>query len=366
MFKSINRSLYWSISSYPKNFPKYASTVSSSSSSSSSSSIRNDQTELEKQDELNRKQLELAKEKVELKKVKPTSPGLRWWRKPIYPYLWKGKPYKPLTITKVSKSGRNNTGRVVVRHQGGGVQNRIRIIDYERSQPGPQLVERIEYDPNRTSHIALIKHSITNNYSYIIACEGLRPGDEVESFRAGIPKRFIEEMGGKIDPALLSVKISKKGNCLPISMITVGTIIHNIGEHKKGPAKYCRAAGSYGRLVSKLPDENKAIVQLQSGEQRFISLEACATLGITSNSAHHNESLGKAGRNRHKGIRPTVRGVAMNTCDHPLGGGRGKSKSNKPSMSPWGVLAKGGFKTRTGKHINKNKFKDRPRGSARK
>lgn len=358
----ISGSLLWRASPYlSKNlqFKRFATTTTTTE-------VKSDLTELEKQDELTRRQLELSKEKVELKKVKPTSPGIRWWRKPIYPYLWKGKPYKPLTVTKVGKSGRNNTGRVVVRHQGGGVQTRIRIIDYERVRPGPQTVVRIEYDPNRTSHIALIKHNETEELSYIIACEGLRPGDEVESFRAGIPKRFIEEMGGKIDPALLSVKISRKGNCLPISMITVGTIVHNIGEHAKGPAKYCRAAGSYGRIVSKLPEENRAIVQLQSGEQRYVSLEACATLGITSNSAHHNESLGKAGRNRHKGIRPTVRGVAMNTCDHPLGGGRGKSKSNKPSMSPWGVLAKGGFKTRTGKHVNKNKFKDRPRGAARK
>lgn len=350
-------------------FNRFASTISESNNNNNnneSNSNNSGLTDLEKQDELTRRQLELSKEKVEIRKVKPTSPGIRWWRKPIYPYLWKGKPYKPLTLTRVAKSGRNNTGRVVVRHQGGGVQQRIRIVDYQRVEPGPQTVVRIEYDPNRTSHIALIKHNETEKLSYIIACEGLRPGDEVESFRAGIPKRFIEEMGGKIDPALLSVKISGKGNCLPISMITVGTIVHNIGEHKKGPAKYCRAAGAYGRLVSKLVDENKAIIQLQSGEQRYISLDACATLGISSNSAHHNESLGKAGRNRHKGIRPTVRGVAMNTCDHPLGGGRGKSKANKPSQSQWGVLAKGGFKTRKGKHANKNKFKDRPRGSARK
>jgi ribosomal protein L2 len=362
MFKSYtSRALLFNSglsSVYANSFKRFASTTTSSTTSGL--------TELEKQDELTRRQLELSKEKVQLKKVKPTSPGLRWWRKPIYPYLWKGKPYKPLTVTKVGKSGRNNTGRIVVRHQGGGVQRRIRIIDYERTKPGPQTVVRIEYDPNRTSHIALLKHNSTGEISYIIACEGLRAGDEVESFRAGIPHRFIKEMGGKIDPALLSVKISRKGNCLPISMITVGTIIHNIGEHNKGTAKYCRAAGAYGRIVSKLPEEGKAIVQLQSGEQRYVSLEACATLGVASNSAHHNESLGKAGRSRHKGIRPTVRGVAMNTCDHPLGGGRGKSKSNKPSMSPWGVLAKGGFKTRTGKHQNKNKFKDRPRGSARK
>lgn len=324
-------------------------------------------TDLERQDELTARQFQLSKEKVAMKKLKPTSPGLRWWRKPLYPYLWKGKPFKPLTVTKVAKAGRNNTGRIVVRHQGGGVQRRIRIVDYERKEAGPHVVERIEYDPNRTAHIALIsKKSDPSVRSYIIACEGLREGDEVESFRAGIPHRFIKEMGGTIDPALLSVKISRKGNCLPISMIPVGTIVHNVGEHKVGPAKYCRAAGSFARIVSKLPESGRAIVQLQSGEQRYVSIEACATLGVTSNSAHHNESLGKAGRNRLKGIRPTVRGVAMNTCDHPMGGGRGKSKSNKPSMSPWGVLAKGGFKTRTGKHENKNKFKDRPRGAAQK
>lgn len=324
-------------------------------------------TDLERQDEITTKQFLLSKEKVVLKKMKPTSPGLRWWRMPIYPYLWKGKPFKPLTVTKVAKSGRNNTGRIVVRHQGGGVQRRIRIIDYERNEPGVHVVERIEYDPNRTSHIALIhRKDDPSTKSYIIACEGLREGDEVESFRAGIPSRFYKEMGGTIDPALLAVKVSRKGNCLPISMIPVGTIVHNIGEHKKGPAKYCRAAGTYGRIISKLPETSKAIVQLQSGEQRYVSLEACATLGVTSNSAHQNESLGKAGRSRLRGIRPTVRGVAMNACDHPLGGGRGKSKSNKPSQSPWGVLAKGGFKTRTGKHVNKNKYKDRPRGQARK
>ncbi|ODV84419.1 hypothetical protein CANARDRAFT_29273 [[Candida] arabinofermentans NRRL YB-2248] len=321
-------------------------------------------TELERQDELTRTQLALSKETVLIKKVKPTSPGVRWWRKPIYPYLWKGKPYKPLTKTKISQSGRNHSGKITVRHRGGGHQRRIRFIDYTRTVPGPQTVQRIEYDPNRTSHIALLKHNDSGELTYIIACEGLRAGDEVESFRSGIPQRLIDEMGGTIDPAMLSVRISRKGNCLPISMIPIGTIVHNVGEFKDGEAKYCRAAGAYGRIISKIPEKEKAVVQLQSGEQRYVSLLACATLGVTSNSAHHNESLGKAGRNRHKGIRPTVRGVAQNTCDHPMGGGRGKSKSNKLSMSPWGVLAKGGFKTRTGKHVNKNKYKDRPRGKA--
>ncbi|QPG75632.1 mitochondrial 54S ribosomal protein rml2 [Brettanomyces nanus] len=311
---------------------------------------------------LTRRQLELSKEKVAMKKMKPTSPGLRWWRKPIYPYLWKGKPYRELTATRVSQSGRNNTGRITVRHRGGGHQRRLRLIDYKRIESGPQTVVRIEYDPNRTAHIALVKHNETGKLSYIVACEGLRAGDEVESFRAGIPARLIKEMGGKIDPAILSVRISRKGNCLPISMVPIGTIIHNIGERKNGAAKYCRAAGAYGRVVTKIPEKDKAVVQLQSGEQRYISLEACATLGVTSNSAHHNESYGKAGRSRHRGIRPTVRGVAMNNCDHPMGGGRGKSKSNKLSMSPWGVLAKGGYKTRRGKNVNRNKVKDRPRG----
>ncbi|KAH3661208.1 hypothetical protein OGAPHI_006615 [Ogataea philodendri] len=326
---------------------------------------RIDQTELEKQDTVTRRQLELSKERVQFKRLKPYSPSLRWWRRPIYPHLWSGKPYKPLTVTRVSQSGRNSTGRIVVRHRGGGHKRRIRLIDYARNTPGPHTVVRIEYDPNRTSHIALLKHQDTGEMSYIIACEGLRAGDEVESFRAGIPERLMKEMGGKVDPAILAVRISRKGNCLPISLIPVGTIVYNVGEHKNGPAKYCRAAGAYARLVAKDLEKKRAIVQLQSGEQRYVNLEACATLGVTSNSAHHNQSLGKAGRKRNMGIRPTVRGVAMNKCDHPLGGGRGKSKGNKVPMSPWGVIAKGGFKTRIGKHVNKNKVKDRPRGKQR-
>lgn len=321
-------------------------------------------TELEKQDMLTRRQVELMKERVEMKKMKPTSPGLRWWRKPIYPYLWKGKPHKPLTKTLVLQSGRNNTGRITVRHRGGGHQRRMRIVDYTRNEPGPQTVVRIEYDPNRTAHIALLKHNDTGVFSYILACEGLREGDEVESFRAGIPQRLIDKMGGKIDPALLSVRISRKGNCLPINMVPVGTIVYGVGEHKDGPAKYCRAAGSFGRIVDKIPAKGKAIVQLQSGEHRYVSLDSGVTLGVCSNAAHRNESLGKAGRSRHKGIRPTVRGVAMNACDHPHGGGRGKSKGNKHSRSPWGVIAKSGFKTRTGKNVNRNLVKSRPRGKA--
>ncbi|CDK24724.1 unnamed protein product [Kuraishia capsulata CBS 1993] len=325
-----------------------------------------DLTDLERQDIIVKRQMKLANAKVELKKLKPTSPGLRWWRRPMYPYLHKGSPIKNLTYTWHQQSGRNNSGKITVRHRGGGHKRRVRIVDYERKISGPQTVVRIEYDPNRTSHIALLKHNESGELSYIIACEGMRAGDVVESFRAGIPDRLIQEMGGKVDPALLSVRTSQKGNCLPISMIPVGSIVHNIGEKSRGPAKYCRAAGTYGRIVSKIEEKNLAIVSLQSGEQRYVALDSCATLGVTSNADHQHESLGKAGRSRHRGIRPTVRGVAMNKCDHPHGGGRGKSKSNKHSQSPWGVLAKSGFKTRRGKHANKMKFKDRPRFGAKR
>lgn len=321
-----------------------------------------DMTDLERQDQLIRRQAKELSANVKMKKLKPTSPGLRWWRRPLYPYLWKGGPIKLLTMRLVSQSGRNNSGRITVRHRGGGHQRRLRFIDFQRKEQGPQTVVRIEYDPNRTSHIALLKHNKTGKLSYIIACDGLRAGDVVESFRSGITPQLWADMGYKNDPAILNAKTAHKGNCLPISMIPTGAVIHNVGEHKNGPAKYCRSAGTYARVISKIPERGRAIISLASGEQRYISIELCATIGIVSNLAHSLESLGKAGRSRYRGIRPTVRGVAMNKCDHPMGGGRGKSKSNKLSCSPWGVLAKGGYKTRRGKNQNKNKVQDRPRG----
>lgn len=323
-------------------------------------------TDLEKQDAIIKRQQKLSKSTVQLKKLKPTSPGVRWWRKPMYPYIWKGQPIKKLTKTRVQKSGRNNSGKITVRHRGGGHKRRLRLMDFHRLAPGSQSVVRIEYDPNRSAHIALLKHNATEELSYVISCDGLRAGDQVESFRGGIPDSLIKEMGGKIDPAILSAKTSQRGNCLPISMIPIGSIVHCVGETANGPAKFCRAAGTYARILDKIPDTKKSIIRLQSGEERYVSLEACATLGVVSNVDHQHESLGKAGRSRYRGIRPTVRGVAQNKNDHPLGGGRGKSKSNKLSMSPWGVLAKGGFKTRKGKNVNRLKVKDRPRGKAGK
>lgn len=316
---------------------------------------------LEKQDELIRRRRKLSKEITQMKKLKPVSPGLRWWRTPIYPYLYKGRPVRALTEAKRGKGGRNHSGRITVRHRGGGHKRRIRLVDFTRTDPGQQTVQRIEYDPGRTSHIALLKNNKTGKLSYIIACDGLRAGDVVESYRQGIPEDLLREMGGKVDPAILSVRTAQRGNCLPISMIPIGSIVHNVGITPVGPAKFCRAAGTYARIISKTPEKNKAIVRLQSGEHRYVSLEACATIGIVSNIDHQNRSLGKAGRSRWLGIRPTVRGVAMNKCDHPHGGGRGKSKSKKLSMSPWGQLAKG-FKTRRGKNQNRMKVRDRPRG----
>ncbi|SCU85964.1 LAME_0D03818g1_1 [Lachancea meyersii CBS 8951] len=316
---------------------------------------------LEKQDALIKRRRKLSKEIVKLKKLKPVSPGLRWYRAPIYPYLHNGRPVRSLTVAKRSHGGRNHSGRITVRHRGGGHKRRIRLVDFTRFTPGEQIVQRIEYDPGRTAHIALIKHSSTGELSYILACDGLRAGDAVESYRRGVPENLLQEMGGKIDPAILSVRTAQRGNCLPISMIPVGAIIHNVGVTPIGPGKFCRAAGTYARVISKFPDRKKAIIRLQSGEQRLVALEACATLGVVSNIDHQNLSLGKAGRSRWRGIRPTVRGVAMNKCDHPHGGGRGKSKSKKLSVSPWGQLAKG-FKTRRGKNQNRMKVKDRPRG----
>lgn len=316
---------------------------------------------LEKQDELIKRKRKLAKEITKMRKMKPVSPGLRWYRAPIYPYLHKGKPIRELTIAKRNTGGRNNTGKITVRHRGGGHKRRIRRVDFFRWEGGRHTVQRIEYDPGRSSHIALLKSNETGKLSYIIACDGLRAGDMVESFRKGISNSFMKEMGGKVDSAILSVRTSQRGNCLPISMIPIGAIVHNVGITPVGPGKFCRSAGTYARVLSKIPDNKRAIIRLQSGEHRYVSLNACATLGVVSNIDHQNRSLGKAGRSRWRGIRPSVRGLAMNKCDHPHGGGRGKSKSNKLSMSPWGQLAKG-YKTRRGKNQNKMKVKDRPRG----
>lgn len=295
-----------------------------------------------------------------LRKYKPISPGIRWLRRPINDHLYKGRAFKPLTVAKRGKGGRNSGGQVTVRHQGGGHKRRIRIVDFNRVEGGAQTVERIEYDPGRSGHIALVSNS-QGVKSYILACDGLREGDVVESYLSGIPDRLIREMGGDIDPGMLAAKTVQRGNCLPISMIPVGTIVHAVSTRKHGPAKFARSAGAYMQIIT-APKDGYAVLKMRSGELRRIPADASATIGIVSNTDHHHRKLGKAGRSRWLGIRPTVRGVAMNAYEHPHGGGHGGGRGNRPTASIWGWKTKG-YKTRRSVH-NQNPFlvKGRPRG----
>lgn len=322
-------------------------------------------TELEKQDETYRRQRKLAKAQVKVKLYAAghLRPGSTHFKKPVHEHLHKRGPVRELTVAKKQTAGRNNTGHITVRGRGGGHKRRVRLVDSHRLAGGKQKVVRIEYDPNRSGHIALLEHTETGDLSYILAASGLRAGDVVESFRQGLPQDFLQEMketnNGEIDEALLNLRIMQRGNCLPLSMLPVGSIIHNIGLHPGGRGQLVRSAGTFARLLSKHPDMGRVIVKLSSGEHRYINERCHATLGIVSNKEHQAISWGKAGRLRHRGFRPQVRGVAMNAHDHPHGGGRGKSKSNKVSQSMWGL--KKFAKTRKFKNVNKWKVKDRPR-----
>ncbi|KAK0730602.1 translation protein SH3-like domain-containing protein [Lasiosphaeris hirsuta] len=300
-----------------------------------------------------------------MKTYKPRTPGLRHLKRPINDHLWKGRPYLPLTYPKKgqAKGGRNNTGVITVRHRGGGHKRRIRTVDFERKAPGPHLVERIEYDPGRSAHIALLTEQATNRKSYIVAADGMRAGDIVQSYRAGIPQDLLDSMGGVIDPGILASKTCWRGNCLPAHMVPVGTVVYNVGSRPNGGAVFCRSAGTHATIVSKdeetREDGTKVMtgkfvnVRLQSGEIRKISKDACVTVGVSSNIHHQYRQLGKAGRSRWLNIRPTVRGLAMNAFEHPHGGGRGKSKGNRHPSSPWGKPAKSGYKTRRKSNVNK-------------
>ena len=306
-----------------------------------------------------------------LRRYKPRTPGIRHLVRPINDHLWKGRPLSKLTYPKKgqSRGGRNNSGRITVRHRGGGHKTRIRKLDFDRSAPGEHYVERIEHDPGRTAHIALVTNKRTNDKSYILAAEGMRQGDTVQSYRSGIPEELLASMGGTIDQGVLASKTAWRGNCLPLGMIPIGTSIFNIAVEKDGPAKYCRSAGTHGIVVGKgedtvqkeliktieeggqldlsqLSDEQMrkfekaakfVTVRLSSGEVRLIDKEAVATIGVASNVNYQYTSLGKAGRKRWLGWRPTVRGLAMNANEHPHGGGRGKSKGNVHPVSPWGT-----------------------------
>ncbi|VAW83855.1 LSU ribosomal protein L2p (L8e) [hydrothermal vent metagenome] len=264
-----------------------------------------------------------------LVKTKPTSPGRRFVVKVQTEDLHKGEPYAPLLDKKSRKGGRNNHGRITVRHKGGGHKKRYRIIDFKRNKDGVSAtVERIEYDPNRSAHIALLLYS-DGERRYIIAPKGIEQGSKISS-GAAVP--------------------IKPGNCLPLRHIPMGSTIHCI-ELKPGKgAQVARSAGASAQLVAR--EGGYATLRLKSGETRKVLADCRATLGEVGNAEHGLKSLGKAGASRWRGIRPTVRGVAMNPVDHPHGGGEGRTSGGRHPVSPWGVPTKG-YKTRSNKRTDK-------------
>ncbi|MDH5764853.1 MAG: 50S ribosomal protein L2 [Gammaproteobacteria bacterium] len=261
-------------------------------------------------------------------KTKPTSAGRRFVVKVVNPDLHKGAPYRGLVEKKSKNGGRNNAGRITTRHVGGGHKQRYRVIDFKRNKDSvPAVVERLEYDPNRTAFIALLKYA-DGERRYIIAPKGISAGDAIASGS---------------DAAI------KAGNSLPIRNIPVGTQVHCI-EMKPGKgAQIARSAGTSAQLVAR--EGTYATVRLRSGEMRKIHVDCRATIGEVSNSEHNLRSLGKAGAKRWRGVRPTVRGVAMNPVDHPHGGGEGRTSGGRHPVSPWGVPTKG-KKTRSNKRTD--------------
>ena len=253
-----------------------------------------------------------------LKNFKPTTPSQRALVLVDKSELWKGKPVKGLTEGLNSKGGRNNLGRITMRRRGGGHKRRYRKIDFKRRKADvTATVERLEYDPNRSAFIALIKYS-DGEISYILAPQRLAVGDQVVS-------------GERVD--------IKPGNAMPMENIPVGTIIHNIEMKPGAGGQIARAAGTYVQLVGK--DAGFAQLRLGSGELRMVPARCMATVGSVSNADNKNTNMGKAGRNRWLGKRPSVRGVAMNPVDHPHGGGEGRSSGGRHPVTPWGVPTKG-------------------------
>lgn len=255
-----------------------------------------------------------------MRTYKPRTPGLRHLKRPINDHLWPGRPLRSLTFPKKgqARGGRNNTGRITVRHRGGGHKRRIRIVDFERKEPGVHKVERIEHDPNRSAHIALVTNEKTGVQTYIVAAEGMREGDRIQSYRSGLPPDLIKSMGGTVDPGMLAAKTALRGNCLPIRMVPLGTQVYNVGSTVGKGAVFCRSAGTFAIIISKEETAKKCkevVIRMQSGELRRVAPEACATIGVASNPHHHFRQLGKAGRSRWLGIRPTVRGLAMNASE---------------------------------------------------
>ena len=261
-----------------------------------------------------------------IKTFNPTTPSRRNMSVLANQELSKVKPEKSLLEKLKKHAGRNSYGRITVRHHGGGNKQKYRIIDFKRQKTGNATVKTIEYDPNRSANIALIQYE-DGTKSYILAPEGLKVG-------------YLVVSGPEAD--------IKPGNCLPIANIPVGTVIHNIELYPGKGAQLVRSAGVAAQLMAK--ENGKAQVRLPSGEVRYIRLECKATIGQVGNQDHSNVQIGKAGRTRHMGIRPTVRGSVMNPCDHPHGGGEGKSPIGRPSpVTPWGKPAMG-YKTRKKNH----------------
>ena len=261
-------------------------------------------------------------------KSKPTSPGRRFVVTLVGTELHKGKPYAPLVEKKTKNGGRNNKGRITTRHRGGGHRQRYRVIDFKRNKDGvPGRVERIEYDPNRSAHIALVLYA-DGERRYILAPRGVTVGVEIQN--------------GSEAPI-------KPGNALPLRNIPLGTVVHNI-ELKPGKGgQIARSAGGGVQLVAR--EGTNATVRLRSGEMRKVPADCRATIGEVGNSEHNLRSLGKAGATRWRGVRPTVRGVAMNPVDHPHGGGEGRSSGGRHPVSPWGTPTKG-YKTRKNKRTD--------------
>jgi len=265
---------------------------------------------------------------MSLHKSKPTSAGRRFQVAVKTPGLHKGKPHEALVDKKSKTGGRNNKGRITVRHQGGGHKQRYRIVDFKRDKDGiPGVVERLEYDPNRSAHIALIKYA-DGERRYILAPKGVEAGTPI--------------LSGEEAPI-------KPGNALPLKSIPVGTQVHNI-EMKPGKGgQLVRSAGGTAQLAAR--EGAYATIRLRSGEMRKIHVDCRATVGEVGHGEHNLRKFGKAGAKRWRGVRPTVRGVAMNPVDHPHGGGEGRTSGGRHPVTPWGVPTKG-YKTRSNKRTD--------------
>ena len=270
-----------------------------------------------------------------LVKVKPTSPGRRALVKVVDPGLHKGKPHEPLLARQSKTDGRNNQGRITMRHKGGSHKQHYRLIDFRRDKDGVAArVERLEYDPNRSANLALLLYA-DGERRYMIAPKGVTPG--------------LQLVSGAEAPI-------KPGNALPLRNIPVGTTVHCVEMLPGKGAQLARSAGASAQLLAR--EGSYAQLRLRSGEIRKVHVDCRATIGEVGNEEHNLESIGKAGRKRWRGVRPTVRGVAMNPIDHPHGGGEGRTAAAGPPQSPWGVQSKG-YKTRRNKRTQSMIVRDR-------